>query len=381
MNATQEPRDRKIANTLLAWYRRSRRDLPWRRTTDPYCIWVSEVMLQQTQVATAIPYYQRFIARFPDPAALACAPLDDVLKAWEGLGYYARARNLHAAAREVVARFGGVVPRDAQAFRSLPGVGEYIAAAVPSIAFGVPVVVVDGNVKRVVARLFAVADSVDRPAGARIIRERADALLDRAHPGDFNQALMELGALVCRPMAPACGECPVADACSAFAAGTPQDFPRRNARREVPTQRIAIGVVAREDRVLITRRAEAGMLGGLWEFPGGKVLPDESPAEACRREIREEVNLDVEVGERIARVKHAYTHLKVEIDVYSCRYTGGEVRLDGPTDHRWILLEETTQYAFPKANHKFLKLLQNRPGERAGATSRPAPERRRRNRV
>ncbi|MDH4037764.1 MAG: A/G-specific adenine glycosylase [Candidatus Krumholzibacteria bacterium] len=378
MSSTGKPHNIKITKKLLAWYRRSRRDLPWRRTRDAYHIWVSEVMLQQTQVATVVPFYERFVARFPDVASLARAPLDDVLKQWEGLGYYARARNLHAAAREVVNRFGGSVPGDADAFRTLPGVGEYIGAAVPSIAFGVPTVVVDGNVKRVIARLFATAESVDRPAGAREIRRRADSLLDHAHPGDFNQALMELGATVCRPTGPSCGACPVAGACAALAAGTPEAFPRRDPRRAVPVQRIAVGVVRRNGRVLITRRAESGMLGGLWEFPGGKIGPDESAEQACRREIREEVNLDVEVGERVARVKHAYTHLKVEIDVFECRYAGGRVRLDGPTDHRWILLEETAHYAFPRANHKFIKTLRERalgPERRGGR--RAAPRRRR----
>jgi A/G-specific adenine glycosylase len=173
MSSTKTPRDEKVTKDLLAWYRRSHRDLPWRRTGDAYRIWVSEVMLQQTQVATVIPFYERFVARFPDLASLAQAPLDDVLKLWEGLGYYARARNLHAAAREVVDRFAGVVPRDAQEFRTLPGVGEYIGAAVPSIAFGVPAVVVDGNVKRVIARLFAFAESVDRPAGTPRSRREA----------------------------------------------------------------------------------------------------------------------------------------------------------------------------------------------------------------
>jgi A/G-specific adenine glycosylase len=367
MSARQEPRTSKITNNLLGWYRRSHRDLPWRRTRDPYRIWVSEVMLQQTQVATVIPYYERFLARFPDIAALAAAELDEVLKLWEGLGYYARARNLHAAAREVVATLGGSVPRDPAVFRSLRGVGDYIGAAVPSIAFGEPCVVVDGNVKRVIARLFAIDDSADRPAGTRRVRDHAQALLAPDAAGDFNQALMELGALICKPTAPLCGVCPVAESCAAFAAGAAESYPVRDARRAVPTQHIAIGVVERDGRVLITRRKESGMLGGLWEFPGGKIDGGESPEDACRREIREEVSLDVEVGERIATVRHAYTHLRVEIDVFACRYTGGEVVLDGPTDHRWILLEETERYAFPKANHKFLKILRERgPG--------PAPE-------
>jgi A/G-specific adenine glycosylase len=357
-----------ITNKLHTWYQRSHRDLPWRRSRDPYCIWVSEVMLQQTQVATVLPYYDRFVTRFPDVATLAAAPLDDVLKLWEGLGYYARARNLHAAARAVVEQFAGQVPRDSGTLRSLPGVGEYIAAAVASIAFGEPIAVVDGNVKRVIARLYAIDASIDRPEGAREVRRHADALLLRDHPGDFNQAMMEFGATVCRPVAPLCNDCPVSGACAGLATGSPEAFPRRDARRAVPTQRIAVGVVMHEGRVLITRRAETGMLGGLWEFPGGKIAEGESPEDACRREIKEEVDLEVDVRERVAQVTHAYTHLKVKIDVFECHYTGGAVQLDGPTDFRWILLEETAQYAFPRANHKFLKTLRERAGGDASAT-------------
>ncbi len=372
MKPSQDPRDTKITKNLLGWYRRSRRDLPWRHTADPYRIWVSEVMLQQTQVATVIPYYERFLRRFPDVGALARAPLDDAIKLWEGLGYYARVRNLHAAAKIVVDRLGGVVPPDPKTFRELPGVGEYIVAAVTSIAFGAPLVVVDGNVKRLIARLFAVSDSVDRPTGTRAVRDHAARLLDARHPGDFNQALMELGALVCRPAAPACDACPLAESCAARAQGDPTAFPVRDPRRAVPTQRIAVGVVCKGDRVLITRRAESAMLGGLWEFPGGKVEAGETPEAACAREIREEVNLDVDVGDRVARVHHAYTHLRVDIDVFRCSYTGGKVVLQGPTEYRWILPEETADYAFPRANHKFLPVLKE---TLAAASPRPARRR------
>jgi A/G-specific adenine glycosylase len=344
----------RITLRLVDWYRDSHRDLPWRRDHDPYRVWISEVMLQQTQVATAIPYYHRFLARFPTIASLASAPIDDVLKLWEGLGYYARARNLHRAAQVVMNEHAGVVPADADVFAALPGVGSYMTAAVQSIAFNAPLAVVDGNVKRTLARLFAIKDSVDRPAGARAIQQHANELLDRNDPGTFNQALMELGALVCRPLNPLCDECPVALDCSALSRGTPLAFPIRDARREVPRHKIAVGVVSDGNRVLITRRAEKGMLGGLWEFPGGKVRHGEKAARACAREIEEETGLKVDVGEKITRVKHVYTHLAVEIDVFRCQYLGGSVVLDGPTDHRWITLDETSAYAFPKANHKFL---------------------------
>ena len=359
-----------VTQRLLAWYRASHRDLPWRHNRDPYRIWVSEVMLQQTQVATVIPYYERFLERFPDIVSLASASIDEVLKLWEGLGYYARARNLHRAAQAVVNDHGGVVPTDAKTFASLPGVGSYMTAAVQSIAFDAPLAVVDGNVKRVLARLFALEESVDRPTGARAVQKHADELLDRNHPGDFNQAVMELGALVCRPMNPLCDECPVRTDCAALSRGAPLAFPVRDAKRAVPRQKIAVGVVSDGNRVLITRRAEKGMLGGLWEFPGGKVRRGEIPARACAREIEEETGLKVEVSEQIAHVKHAYTHLSVEIDVFHCRYLGGTVALDGPTDFRWVTMEETSAYAFPKANHKFMADIRQALGRRQRARSR-----------
>lgn len=345
---------------LLRWYAQERRDLPWRDTNDPYRIWVSEVMLQQTQVATVIPYYESFIAAFPTPRDLAAAPVDAVLKRWEGLGYYARARNLHKAAGIVVERFEGRVPDDPSAFRSLPGVGAYICAAVQSIAFGAPLAVVDGNVKRVLSRLFRLEAPANHSSGAATFADAAERLLARRRPGDFNQAVMELGATVCRPAQPDCPACPLAPHCAARAAGNPTDYPRRRPKRPVPTYRVAVGVVADRKRLLITQRPPDGLLGGLWEFPGGKIRDGESPGAACAREIREEVGLEVDVVTHLTTVKHAYTHFKVELDVYLCGYKGGEVVLEGPADYRWIPVDGIDDYAFPKANHKFFALLKKK---------------------
>jgi len=343
---------------LLAWYRRHQRDLPWRRGSDPYRVWVSEVMLQQTQVATVIPYFERFIEHFPDVAALAAADEHTVIKLWEGLGYYARVRNLHRAARVVVDQFDGVVPADPDAFRTLPGVGEYIGAAVGSIAFGHPLAVVDGNVKRVLARIYAIDIPVDRAAAGHAFRERADALLDRDDPSSFNQAMMELGALICRPAAPRCEECPVREGCRAREDGTQADFPVKAKKKSTPLVRVAVGVISRDGRMLITRRAPQGLLGGLWEFPGGKIRDGETAEAALRREIREEVGLDVDVTGHVTRVRHAYSHFRVELEVFRCEPRDGRgVILDGPVDHRWIVHEEIGEYAFPKANHKFIPLL------------------------
>ena len=353
-------RDNVFRGALLVWFAAHKRDLPWRNTRDPYLIWISEVMLQQTQVVTVIPYYHRFVAKYPNICTLAGAPLEEVLRIWERMGYYARARNLHRAARMIAAEMGGEIPREYSLFRALPGVGEYIAAAVMSIAYGKPHAVVDGNVRRVLARVFLVDAPANAPSSARVFKERADTLLDQSNPGEFNQAIMELGATVCNPRKPACDRCPVSEYCRAFAAELQASYPMRAPRRMTPEHHIAVGVIRKDGRVLITRRKESGLLGGLWQFPGGKVQEGESPEEACRREIAEEVNLSVGVTGFITRVDHAYSHFRVAVDVFDCEYTAGEIRLNGPTDFRWILVDETDEYPFPAVNHKMFPYLKRR---------------------
>lgn len=359
MHPVDAPR---LRRRLLAWYERHRRRLPWRETRDPYRIWVSEVMLQQTQVKTALPYYRRFLQRLPTLRKLAGADVQEVLKLWEGLGYYARARNLHRAARMLVGR-GGRLPDRWEDFRALPGVGDYIAAAVLSIAFGRPHAVVDGNVKRVLARLRKLTAPVNRPASHPIFQAEADRLLDRRRPGDFNQALMELGALVCTPASPHCAGCPLLRCCGAKQTETVARYPRRIAARKVPEAQIAVGVVFKNGRLLVTRRPPQGLLGGLWEFPGGKLQPGESPAAACVREVREEVGLDVAVAEPLAQVRHAYSHLRVRLHVFRCRFVAGRVRRNGPVDHRWVRVADLERLAFPRANRKFIPLLQPQAAE------------------
>lgn len=252
---------------MLAFYDERRRELPWRETADPYRILVSEIMLQQTRVETVVPYYRRWVQRFPDPASLAEADEEEVLRHWQGLGYYRRARNLQAAAREVVERWGGDIPGDAEALASLPGVGAYTAGAVGSMAFGHVVPAVDGNVRRVMARLL------DDPApGAALLVREVGRLVDPERPGDFNQALMELGATVCTPRSPDCPVCPVAEGCRARAAGTQGERPRPPRKREIPHRVEAVAVVVRPGpggwEVLLRRRPASGLLGGMWECPG-----------------------------------------------------------------------------------------------------------------
>ena len=343
---------------LLKWFQTEQRQLPWRDTDDPYRIWVSEVMLQQTQVATVVPYFKRFIERFPTIRALADAPEDVLLKYWEGLGYYARIRNLRAAARTVLTTYGGVIPRTPEAFRALKGVGDYIAAAVLSIAFDAPLPVVDGNVKRVIARLEREPYPINHSAAAAVFKPYAEKLLDRVHPGAFNQALMELGALVCTPRNPDCTICPVSDFCDARRHREVDAFPKRQRRSPVPTHRIAVGVIWRGDKVLITKRSPDGLLGGLWEFPGGKIAEGETAAAACLREIREETHLEVALRKPVTEVRHAYTHFKIVMTVFECVYLSGEVVLESAVAYRWVPLHALGEFAFPKANNKFIPLLE-----------------------
>ena len=342
---------------LLAWFETHNRKLPWRDTEDPYRIWVSEVMLQQTQVKKVLEYYQKFVDRFPDVQSLARAPLQDLLKAWEGLGYYARARNLHKAAQVVVRDLEGKIPADYAPFRELPGVGEYIAAAVQSIAFNHPYAVVDGNVKRVIARLFLINAPVNQSASAKIFQEQADLLIDHAAPGIFNQAMMELGATVCRPQSPTCILCPVNTVCRAFQTARQEEFPIKRKPKPLPEYHLVTGVIHKGNRVLITQRKPEGLLGGLWEFPGGKVQAKETAEQACSRVIREEANLLVESIEYLTRVKHSYTHFKITMDIFHCHYQSGAVVLNDAVDYRWITVDQIDQFPFPRSNHKFIPLL------------------------
>ncbi|MBI2931506.1 MAG: A/G-specific adenine glycosylase [Planctomycetes bacterium] len=329
---------------LVAWFRRTARDLPWRRARDPYAIWISEVMLQQTQVATVLPYYKRWIRRFPTVDSLAAASLDEVLKMWEGLGYYARARHLHQAARE------WNQPRTAAQWRTLPGVGDYTAAAVASIAYGERVAVCDGNVRRVMARLWKLEEGAVRPG-------ELDAAVPARAPGDFNQALMELGQRVCAPRRPKCGECPIASLCRARAAGMQEAIPCRAPAKRVPHYDIAVGVCRKGGRVLVAQRRAEGLLGGLWEFPGGKREKGETFEQALVREFREEVGIDVEVEAPLVKVAHRYSHFAVTLHVFTCRHRAGRARALENAGVRWVAIGELPTLAWPAANKRILERL------------------------
>jgi len=342
---------------LLAWYRRTARDLPWRRTKDPYAVWLAEIILQQTRVDQGTPYYERFLEAFPTVEALAGASDDEVLKHWEGLGYYARARNLHACARRVVSDRGGRFPETAAGLRALPGIGPYTAAAIAGIAFGEPVAVVDGNVIRVLTRLFDIDAPVEDAAVRKLLDALADALVSPRSPGDHNQAMMELGACVCTPRTPDCPACPVAKWCAASAAGRQHARPVRRPKKPTPLHEVVAAVIRRDGAYLLGKRPPEGLLGGLWEFPGGKVQPGETHAQALQRELREELGVDVAPGKLIASVNHAYTHFRVRLHVYACTIVSGEPVAHVHAELRWVAKDDFPKYAFPTANRKFLDLV------------------------
>ena len=277
-------------------------------------------MLQQTRVPAAIPYYERFLKRFPTVRHLARARLDTVLKLWEGLGYYSRARNLHAAAREIVARFGGEIPRTREELLTLPGIGRYTAGAIASIAFGRREPLVDGNVERVLCRVFRIHGNPKDAAIRKKLWSIAEDLLPKDHVGQFNQALMELGSEICTPRNPRCEICPLNRLCEANLHGEQNSLPTRVRKKPLPSHVVAVGVIYRAGRILIDKRKPKGLLGGLWEFPGGKVQPGESLESALHRELREELDIEVEVVREIAVVDHTYTHFHVEIHAFECKH-------------------------------------------------------------
>jgi A/G-specific adenine glycosylase len=330
------------------------RTLPWRSAgePDPYRVWISEVMLQQTRVDTVIPYFERWTERFPTLQALAEADQAEVLKAWEGLGYYSRARNLHAAVREVAARYGGEVPGDAEAFRELPGVGRYTAGAVLSIAFGEPEPVVDGNVRRVFARWM------DDPAPAeRGLWELATSLVRAdggARPGDLNQAVMELGATLCTPRRPACDRCPVSDHCAARAAGTQEARPAPKRRAPLPERAIATAVIERDGEVLVGRRPDGGLLGGLWEFPGVQVEGDADP-DALAASVGKALGIEIGEAATLGTVHHTFTHLRARYLAVRAGWTAGEPAGEW-AELRWVRPPGLDALALPVAQRKVRRL-------------------------
>jgi A/G-specific adenine glycosylase len=343
---------------LLTWYRRHRRPLPWRDCGDPYRVWISEVMLQQTRVGQIQEHFVRFIGKFPTVSALAGASEEEVLKAWEGLGYYARARNLYRAARRIAAEHQGEIPGDYAELLALPGIGQYTAAAVSSIAFDRDHPVLDGNVARVLCRVLRIEDDPARSAVRARLVAAGERLLAPGQAGDFNQGMMELGARVCTPRRPKCQLCPLGSLCRArVELEDPSILPVRAAGKKKPHYQVTAGLIWKTGKLLIARRPATGMLGGLWEFPGGKQEPGETLPECLVREIREELDIEIEVGERLVSIDHAYTHFSITLHAFAARYARGAPRTIGCADWRWVEPAELDGYAFPRTDRRIIEHL------------------------
>jgi A/G-specific adenine glycosylase len=348
-----------LAERLLAWYARHQRVLPWRGTADPYRIWVSEIMLQQTQVETVRPYYARWLALFPTVEALAAAPQQAVLAAWEGLGYYSRARNLHRAAQVLAAEHGGALPRTVEGLRALPGIGRYTAAAIASIAFGVDAAVLDGNVKRVLARVFDVREDVKSPAGEARLWALAERLVPAGRAGDYNQALMDLGATICTPRAPACLLCPLRELCRGFQLGVQHERPVKVARLALPQRSLATGVVWKRGRVLIAQRATRGLLGGLWAFPAVALEGETNTSEAkrarkLRAALRGEWGLEVRVGKQAETLYHSFTHFRQTLHVFNCGWQAGRLRR-AEQARKWVRPSALEEYPMGKMDRSIAR--------------------------
>lgn len=351
-----------VVSALLDWWDEGHAELPWRQRRDPYAIWVAEVMLQQTQVATVVPYYERWMARLPTVEALAAASLDEVLKLWEGLGYYSRARHLRDAAQMVVEQYDGRLPGTASELLKLKGIGRYTAGAIASIAFGEPAPILDGNVTRVLSRLFDVTDDVTATATKKRLWQLATELVPAERPGDFNQALMELGQRVCLPANPLCLHCPLSVYCLARQRGTQLERPVRPARPGTPHYDVVAAVIWQngqigEGRFLIAQRPLDGLLGGLWEFPGGKQEAGETLPQALQREIAEELDIEIEVRRFLTHVKHAYTHFRITLHAFHANHLKGRPRNLGVADHAWVTLGELDNYAFAVTDRKIIAAL------------------------
>jgi A/G-specific adenine glycosylase len=349
-----------IARALLAWYRAGHRALPWRGARDPYRIWVSEIMLQQTQVETVIPYYRRWLRRFPSVRALAAAPEREVLALWEGLGYYSRARNLRRAAQMVVHDYGGRLPRTVAGLLELPGVGPYTAAAIASLAFGADAAVLDGNVKRVLARLFDFRDDVKSPRGEKHLRALAQNLLPPGEAGDYNQALMDLGATICAPRAPRCEICPLSKHCLARKLGVQLERPTPRARAPLPERTLAVGVIRKRGRALIVRRPADELLGGLWAFPGGEPIQGRSLSYALRQTVKSDWGLGIEIRTQVPTqtLTHTFSHFRLTAHVFDCEWQNGA--LPRGADVKWVRVSELGDYPMGKVDRQIARWVQEK---------------------
>jgi A/G-specific adenine glycosylase len=344
---------------LIQWFEREQRDLPWRKDKDPYKIWVSEVMLQQTRVDTVIPYFNRFIEKFPTIDALAEADEEEVLKAWEGLGYYSRVRNLQTAVREVKEKYGGVVPKTRKEISKLKGVGPYTAGAILSIAYDVPEHAVDGNVMRVLSRILTIWDDIAKASSRKVFEQAVTALISHENPSYFNQALMELGALICTPTSPSCLLCPVREHCLGFQEGVHEQLPVKTKKQKVKRVQLLVAVLRDEKgRLAIHKRPKEGLLANLWEFPTVETDPFQAPNDRLTFELKERYGLHVNLEAKpFTKIEHVFSHLIWNMDVYEGTVQGNVD--EAKCDLKLVTEDELTEYAFPVSHQRIWKAYQD----------------------
>lgn len=346
-----------LSQSLVDWYRKNARQLPWRGHPDPYAIWVSEIMLQQTRVETVIPYFERWMQQFPTIAHLAAAPQQEVLKLWEGLGYYRRAHNLHAAAQTLMQDWQGRLPSTVEQLITLPGIGRYTAAAIASMAFGRDEATLDGNIRRILARVFNLKIPARSPEGERQLWPLAQENLPPGAAGDYNQALMDLGASICLPRNPRCLICPLQTICKAFALGLQEERPVLPKKKTSPHFIVTAAVIQQNGQVLIAQRPSSGLLGGLWEFPGGKVEAEETLADCLMREIKEELDCQISVRQPFGQYEHAYTHFSITLHAFLCQIVSGNPRALEAQQIAWVSPRDLPEYPMGKVDRQISERL------------------------
>ena len=349
----REGTDIALKKRLISWYDKYKKPMPWRLNNDPYRVWISEVMLQQTQVKTVIPYYEKWMKKFPSVLSLSQANIDDILKLWEGLGYYSRAQNIKKAADIIVKNYAGCFPSDSN-LKELPGIGEYIYAALMSISFNIPIPVIDGNVKRVAARFWEQDFLTSKEL--KILKNKLEIKISKERPGCFNQGIMDLGREICKPLNPECNICPIHASCRAFRNGSTATYPIKLKKKKIPIFDVVVGLIQDNNkRFIITKRPNDKMLGGLWELPGGKREKGESLKNGLIRELKEELNVSVSGITKLGTVEHTYSHMKIKLHAYKCKIQNGKIQKRACQDLKWITSEDIKKYSFPKANHKLFK--------------------------
>ena len=338
--------------SVLSWYDKNKRDLPWRKFKDPYKIWLSEVMLQQTQVKTVIPYYERWLNEFGSIQNVANAELDSLLKLWEGLGYYSRCRNFHRASRIITKKYDGKIPETYDDFIALPGVGKYIASAVLSIAYDIKIPAIDVNLKRVYARILKIKQFTKYNLVR--IEKLGHELVQCGRPGDFNQAIMDIGSKLCRPFNPLCNVCPIRKHCKAYITGNPEEYPFAIKNKKNPTKKMTSVLVMIKDKFLIQKRDDGGLLGGLWELP--TVEHTSSNQDEINTLIHNNYSKKIKILNKLGSAKHSYSHFKVDVDFYFCT---AQEKVKTKKESKWIKINEFDKYAFSKINHKLIKMVKN----------------------